>query len=220
MPNDYDELWVLGDLVNYGPNPVEVLEFVRAHATVVVQGNHDHSVGFGVDPRCSARYRDMARETGRFTAAVLTEDHKAYLRSLPTSAERKAAGSHFYLCHATPSDPLFSYLLPDSPAWPSEVERVEADVLLVGHSHLPFTRSVGRRQILNPGSLGQPKNGSPLACCAVWQDGGVQLQSFEYPVASTIEKIWSLPVSEEVRKDLTAVLTTGRTPPECFQDPA
>jgi hypothetical protein len=47
LPCDYEEQWVLGDLVNYGPNPVDTIDFVRSHASMVVRGNHDHSVGFG-----------------------------------------------------------------------------------------------------------------------------------------------------------------------------
>ncbi|HLJ51142.1 MAG TPA: YfcE family phosphodiesterase [Bryobacteraceae bacterium] len=212
LPGGYDELWVLGDLVNYGPNPVEVVEFIRANAAVVVQGNHDHSVGFGVEPQCSPRYRDMARETGLFTAAALSEGQKAYLRRLPTCVEREVVGCQFFLCHAAPSNPLFSYRGPDSPEWVSEVERLGADVLLVGHTHLPFIQSVGRCQVVNPGSVGQPKNGSPRACYAVWEDGIVQVQSFEYPVNITIEKLRSLPLSNQVRQDLAAMLRTGCTP--------
>ncbi len=56
---------MLGELVNYGPNPVEVVEFVREKAAIVVCGNHDHAVGFDEDPRCSAAFRSMAEETRR-----------------------------------------------------------------------------------------------------------------------------------------------------------
>jgi fructose-1,6-bisphosphatase len=49
LPRDYDELWVLGDLVNYGPNPAEIIDFVRSHASMIIRGNHDHSVGFGAE---------------------------------------------------------------------------------------------------------------------------------------------------------------------------
>ena len=86
LPSDFDRLWVLGDLVNYGPNPAEVIEFVREKAAIVVRGNHDHSVGFDEDPRCSARFRAMAEETRRYTRSVLNEEHREYLRNLPLKA--------------------------------------------------------------------------------------------------------------------------------------
>lgn len=92
LPQQYDQLWVLGDLVNYGPNPREIIDFVRNHADVVVRGNHDHAIGFNTDPRCSEPYKSMAAEMGRFTQAVLTEDEKAYLRSLPLSASSEVNG--------------------------------------------------------------------------------------------------------------------------------
>lgn len=72
LSESYDELWVLGDLVNYGPQPKEVMEAVMARATLVVQGNHDHAVGHDDDSRCSARYRKMAEATRRYTSSQLS----------------------------------------------------------------------------------------------------------------------------------------------------
>jgi Calcineurin-like phosphoesterase superfamily domain len=77
----YDELWVLGDIVNYGPEPREALEAVRATASIVVQGNHDHAVGHCDDSRWSARFREVAEATRRFTSSQLSAAQKAYLRS-------------------------------------------------------------------------------------------------------------------------------------------
>jgi Calcineurin-like phosphoesterase len=73
LPDQYDELWVLGDLVNYGPEPGVVVDFVRSHAAVVVRGNHDDAVGFNRDPRCSPPYRQMAKETMDYTRSVLSQ---------------------------------------------------------------------------------------------------------------------------------------------------
>ena len=68
----YDELWVLGDIVNYGPEPGEALEAVRATASIVIQGNHDHAVGHCDDSRWSARFREVAEATRRFTSSQLS----------------------------------------------------------------------------------------------------------------------------------------------------
>ena len=68
----YDELWVLGDIVNYGPQPREALETVKAAASVVVQGNHDYAVGHCDDLRWSARFREVAEATRRFTSSQLS----------------------------------------------------------------------------------------------------------------------------------------------------
>jgi putative phosphoesterase len=191
----YDELWVLGDLVNYGPDPEAVIHEVRRRATMVVSGNHDYAVGHASDPRCSPPFRAMADATQRYTMTRLSEEDKAYLRSLPLTATCVRDGRRVYLCHATPSDPLFAYCPPDSPQWADEVARVDADVVLVGHTHLPFIKTVGRRQVANPGSLGQPKHGGPHASYAVWEDGEITLRTVPYPLERTIEKLKQLPLA-------------------------
>jgi predicted phosphodiesterase len=109
----YDELWVLGDVVNYGPQPRETLEAVRATASVVVQGNHDHAVGHCDDSRWSARFREVAEATRRFTSSQLSGAQKAYLRSLPVKVQAEREGVRFYLTHATPSDPHYGRIAPD-----------------------------------------------------------------------------------------------------------
>lgn len=209
LPEDYNELWALGDLVNYGPEPSEVLEWVRSRAAIAVRGNHDHAVGFGESPRCSAPYRLMAAETQRYTESTVTDRQKQFLQNLPARAEREVAGTRFLLCHAMPSDPLFGYCEPHSRLWAKETERLSTDVLLVGHTHLPFTRRIGNCTVVNPGSLGQPKTGGPNACYAVWNDGAIELKSFSYPFEQTIAKIGSLPIPDHVRQELTSVLRTG-----------
>ena len=72
--HDFDELWCIGDLVDYGPNPHEVIEWVRQQAKDTVRGNHDHAAGFSVDPQCSAPFKKLAEDTLRFTLSVCTQD--------------------------------------------------------------------------------------------------------------------------------------------------
>jgi predicted phosphodiesterase len=99
--------------------------------------------------------------------------------------------------------------LPDSPRWESELDQANADVLLVGHTHLPFHREFGERRVVNPGSLGQPKTGKPAACYAVWDDGTIELRSFEYPFKETIRKIDVLPIPAAIKTSLADVLRHG-----------
>ena len=206
---EYDELWVLGDLVNYGPEPGAVVNFVRANAAVVVRGNHDHSIGYDEDPRCTPRYQKMAETTRRYTASVLDPKQKDYLRQLPLNAELKRNNTRFYLCHAKPSDPLYGYCPEDSQEWPLELNRVDRDVLLVGHTHTPFIRRIGNRVVVNPGSLGQPKTGKPDACYAVWENATFQLKSFPYAVDETVRGIRALSFPRDVESDLITLLKTG-----------
>lgn len=212
LPETYDELWVLGDMVNYGPKPGPVVAFVKSRASIVVRGNHDHSIGYDEDPRCSPRFREMAEATRRYTNSVLEFGQKHYLRNLPLYAEPQREGTRFYLCHAVPSDPLFGYCDADSPRWVQEVENVKADVILVGHTHVPAIRSFGSRVVVNPGSLGQPKTGSPEARYAVWEDGKFELKSCPYPVDEAAAKVQAMPIDGALRKELSTILQTGNIP--------
>ncbi len=212
LPEKFDELWVLGDLVNYGPDPAEVVEFVRSNASVAIRGNHDHAIGFGEDPRCSPPFRELAEVMMQHTSLVLSSAQRDFLRGLPLTSERKVGGVRFSLRHAVPSDPLFGYCPPDSPRWRQEVALVDADILLVGHTHLPFVRQFGEKQVVNPGSLGQPKTGRPAACYAVWDGGAIELRSFEYPFEETIRKIDALPIAAGIRTGLANVLRHGGLP--------
>jgi len=209
LPTGYDELWILGDLVNYGPEPAAVVDFARTNSNVIVRGNHDNSIGFDVDPRCTVRYQKMADLTRRYTASALDKEQKQFLRLLPLKLELKREDTRFYLCHAKPSDPLYGYCPEESDEWVEELEQVNADVLLVGHTHTPFIRKIGKKIVVNPGSLGQPKTGKPDACYAIWENGDFQLKSFPYAVDKTVERLKALAFPVDVEKDLITVLQTG-----------
>jgi putative phosphoesterase len=209
LPESGDELWVLGDLVDYGPQPREVVNFVRGHAAAVVRGNHDNAVGFDVDPRCNPRYHEMASATMQFSNAELDEEAKQFLRGLPKTRILERDGKRFLLCHAIPSDPLFGYCPQDSERWRQEIESIQADYLLVGHTHTPFIEPVGQTTVINPGSLGQPKTGKPDACYAVWEDGQFELKQFSYDLERTLERIRHMPVPADIQRDLATVLRTG-----------
>ena len=209
---DFDQLWCVGDLVDYGPRPHEVVQWVQHTAAIAVRGNHDHAAGFSVDPQCSLPFKRLAAETLRFTQEVLTEDDVRFLRNLPVRRETVVNSTRFYLVHSTPTDPLFGYCPEQSERWQKEVECINADVLIVGHTHTPFIRIVGNTTIVNPGSLGQPKTGRPFACYAVWEDGRISLKEYPYLVRETIQQIQVMPIATDDQDALIAVLQTGVLP--------
>jgi len=208
----WDELWVLGDLVNYGPNPAEVVDYVRKNGAIVVRGNHDHAVGYGADPQCSPAFRQMARAMQTYTEAVLSDEQKAYLRRLPTTVQKVVDGRRFFLCHATPAEPLFQYGPREEAFWAREAAAVDAEILLVGHTHLPFILNVGAQQVVNPGSAGQPKHGVCAACYAVWDEGTLTLKSQPYDVETTVRKLMGLPIDAGIQDQLAGVLRSGSPP--------
>jgi len=212
LPNHYDELWVLGDLVNYGPQPAEVIEFIRKNATLVVRGNHDDAVAFDRDPQCSPPFKEAAKETHRFSASVLTEKQKGYLADLPHFRWVRRGQWTFYLCHAMPSNPLHSYCGENPRKWKKELTTVGTDFLFVGHTHLQFLLQEKEQWVVNPGSLGQPKTGTSRARYAIWEKGSVTLHSYEYPVQRTVERIRSMPISAPTKEFLSRVLRSGAVP--------
>ena len=212
LPREYDQLWVLGDLVNYGPNPAEVVDFVRSRAKHVVRGDHDQFLGHDDDPRCAGRFRELATASGEFTRARLTGRDYAFLRELPLQMQLQLGHTRFWLCHAMPSDPLYGYGPPESEGWKEECVRTPAEILLVGHSHVQFMKKVGDCLLVNPGSLGQPKNRNNLACFAVWEDGRISLRSTVYEAGTTIAKVGNMPIRQTVKEDLVELLRTGSLP--------
>jgi protein phosphatase len=209
LPEDYDELWVVGDLVNYGPQPAEVVAEVMERATLVVQGNHDNAVGYEDDSLWTPRYRMIAETTRRFTSSVLSDAQKAYLRNLPLHAKAERFGKRFHLTHAMPSNPLYGRCPPDGDQWAAEIDAVAADILLVGHTHVPFMRMIGDRILLNPGSVGQPRAGGSLASYAVSCNGEWELKTYRYPVEETITKLRALSLPQPVESELVGILQTG-----------
>jgi len=212
LPKDFDEMWVLGDLVTYGPEPAEVVDFVRRNARVVLRGNHDNAAGIHTDPRCSDAFKEMASATLAYTDSQLDDKQRDYLAELPLIVERFVQGYRFLLCHATPSDPLFKYCPGDPDCWQSETRDVPANVLLVGHTHVPFAVHLPQHTVVNPGSLGQPKHGDAKASYALWEDGRIDLRSCSYSVTETVRKINAMPVPDRIRRDLADVLLTGVVP--------
>lgn len=93
-----------------------------------------------------------------------------------------------------------------------ELAQVDADVLLVGHTHLPFQAVLDGRQVVNPGSVGQPKHGFPHACCAIWVEGRFSAKSRPYLTEVTARKVLSLPIKEPIAGQLADVLMRGVSP--------
>ncbi len=208
-----DAVVCLGDLVDYGPDPAFCVEAMRARAQWRVPGNHDHAAAYGTEPHCSPRYLPLALETLDYTRGVLSEEQLHFLAEPPLRQEFEFGGARFACVHAAPSDPLYRYLPPETPdsvLW-GEVEGLESDYLLLGHTHRPLARRVGDRTVFNPGSVGQPSDGDPRASYGIWQDGHLEVRRVEYPVEETLAALGRIGLSGEVFDSLAFILRTGRS---------
>ena len=174
-----DELWCLGDLVGYGPRPNECCRLVAESVDVCLVGNHDLAALGRLD---LAEFSTDAATSARWTASVLEGDALAYLESLAPNALRAGVGAY----HASPRDPVWEYVLSEGAVVAALAEAAEP-IVLVGHSHVALafaldgatlagglapagtnvTLGAGSRWLLNPGSVGQPRDGDARAAYLV-----------------------------------------------------
>ncbi len=209
-----DAILFVGDVVNFGPDPKRCLDWVRANATAAVRGNHDHAVAFGGDSGVNPALLPLFEAVRDFTQGALTAADRAWLGGLPLDQAIVLDGAAFHLVHAMPSDPLgkrVSLVTTREEDLAAEIARLDPppDVLLVGHTHLPGMRKVGDTIIVNPGSLGQPRNGTPDATYAVWRDGDLQIHHLHYDHDTTQRKLMDLPLDPDVVDRLQEILETG-----------
>jgi len=212
MREPHDRLVCLGDLVGYGPAPREVIAAVRGAAFMAIRGNHDNALAFDVDCQCAPANRPFADATLAWHRTRLQADDLDWLKGLSTSAEFKLDGYRFAAFHGTPRDPLYGYeITPDLPddELREEIAGVRADFILLGHTHLPMVRGIGSRVVVNPGSVGQPRDGLPDASYAVIQDGIVELKRTPYDLPATVRGLRALPLRPEIVDRLVAHLEQG-----------
>jgi len=211
---DADQILCLGDLVNYGPHPAECVAWAMKTLTPewLIQGNHDRAVGLDEDPRSSVPYKALAAATQELSARVVSPEMKQFLASLQPLQRFKLDEIMCVACHAVPSDPLYAYL-PETaavPLWESELNGIGyPDFLFIGHTHKPTKTRFRRTLVVNPGSVGQPKDDDPRAAYAIWDDGEVTLHRAAYDVEETIRAYQNTRLAPQMIDALAEVLRTG-----------
>ena len=197
-----DEIWCLGDVVGYGARPNECCQLVRERAAVCLAGNHDLVV---VGTLGLEEFSHDAADAARWSREHLTEENHAWLAGLPSTAERNGT----LLVHASPRDPVWEYVLSNDVALAS-LQATEDPLVLVGHSHVALDlrladgeltgglASAGTevdldsgRWLLNPGSVGQPRDGDPRAAWLLvdFEARHATFERLEYDVAATQAEI-------------------------------
>ncbi len=198
----FDEIWCLGDLVGYGADPGPCIDLLRQYEHFCIAGNHDWAAAgkLSLD-----EFNPLAARANLWTASQLSDEHKEYLANLPLRLEMQ----DFTLVHGSPVDPIWEYILSPSTAWTS-FQHFRTKFCLVGHSHIPFMCALTEdrciyvdfpigtpvqlgelRLIVNPGSVGQPRDGDPRASYVIYdsaQNTLLRLRA-EYAVKTTMVKI-------------------------------
>jgi putative phosphoesterase len=205
----HDVCLCLGDLVDYGLEPAPCIDWVRRRAQHVVRGNHDHAVAHDVRVNGRSGYKYLTGVTRPLTRERLSEPDLRYLSQLPVTRMVTLDDTRFLLVHATPRDPLDEYAAADPDFWARRLADVEADVVCVGHTHQPYVLEVGDKLVINPGSVGQPRDGDPRAAYAIIEDNRVDLKRVEYPIEEAIRPILESNLPDGAKESLAGVLRLG-----------
>jgi diadenosine tetraphosphatase ApaH/serine/threonine PP2A family protein phosphatase len=197
-----DAIWCLGDVVGYGPDPSACIDLLKKQRPVCIVGNHD----LGAIGRLDLSYfNSTAAVACRWTAGRLRPADVRYLESLPQSAVQ----GDFYLVHGSPAEPVMEYVTSTGIA-AKNFSFFDQPYCLVGHTHVPlaFKKSDGscssvalspsiglvlgaHRMIINPGGVGQPRDGDPRASYAIYDSDGrvFRLHRVSYDIDATQDKM-------------------------------
>ena len=199
----------LGDLVDYGLEPAPCIDWLRRNARHVVRGNHDHAVAQDVRVAGRSGFKYLTGVTRPLTRERLSDEDLRYLSRLPVSVTTTLDSSRFLFVHATPRDPLDEYAPADADFWARRLADVEAEVVCVGHTHQQYVLEVNGKLVINPGSVGQPRDGDQRAAYAIVEDNRVELKRIEYPVEDAVRAVLDSTLAEEAKEMLAEVLRRG-----------
>ncbi|MFC2066793.1 metallophosphoesterase family protein [Chloroflexota bacterium] len=195
-------IWCLGDIVGYGPDPRRCIELLRQRNHICVAGNHDWAAAGKID---TSGLNPDAAAACHWTAEQLSPQDIEYLENLPPVIHR----DDFTLVHGSPRDSIWEYILSPSAA-EVNFSFFKSKFCLVGHSHMPlvfkqeedscsvskFSPEIGLvlgkyRLIINPGGVGQPRDGDPRTSYAIYDSETrmVRLYRIPYDIEATLSKM-------------------------------
>ena len=200
----FDELWCLGDLVGYGPNPNECVERIQDYSHICLVGNHDWAALGKLDLR---NFNIDARNANLWTQSQLSPAVREFLDQCPTYVQQ----GDFHLAHASPREPVWEYVLEANVAY-ANFAHFSAQVCLVGHTHVPIVFELDEQQerckislspfpnplpldqarlLINPGSVGQPRDGDPRSGYMIIDTERMtgEFRRVPYPVEITQERM-------------------------------
>ena len=154
-------------------------------------------------------FRYLTGVTRPFTRELLTAKDRRFLTNLPVTWNATIDDQRFLLVHGTPRDPLDEYAPADPDFWARRLEGVDADVICVGHTHIPFVLEVGDKLVVNPGSVGLSRDGDPRVSYAVMSNGKAEIKRIEYPVEEAVAHIEKSRLPDQAKELLIEVYRTG-----------
>ena len=212
---DLSPLYCLGDLVGYGTFPNEVIETIRERNIPTLMGNYDLGVGNSSDDCGCAYTSKVAEELGKRSIAwsnrKTSDENKLYLRQITDQIPLQLDGLRVQLVHGSPRK-INEYLFENRPDASLErlLDLAQADVLVCGHTHIPYHRVLpSGRHVVNAGSVGKPKDGSPQACYVVLEASNGSLTVNFKRVPYDVERAAQAIEATEMPNEYAQMLRTG-----------
>jgi predicted phosphodiesterase len=171
-----------------------------------------------VDCGCSLKYKELSDAVKSFTVATLDNRDKKFLGSLPIREHIKLNELDFLLSHGSPSGDMYRYLRPDTPdsellseldKSKKQVPTISPDFVFIGHTHIPMIRKLNGVTVVNPGSVGQPRDGTTLCSYAVWNDGDIEIKRVGYDIDATIKAYDATNIPKRHIQTLSQILRNG-----------
>jgi putative phosphoesterase len=182
---------------------------VRHNATYAVRGNHDHGAAQDVSVIGGVGYKYLTGASRPVARAALAPAERRFLAELPVTRTVYLDHRRILLVHATPRDPLDEIAPPDPELWARRLEGVDADIVCVGHTHQQFALTVNGTMVINPGSVGLPRDGDPRAAYAILEGDQLTLRRVEYPVEEAVRSVEASALPERAKVMLATVYRTG-----------
>ena len=180
------KIFCLGDIVGYGASPNQCIELIKKYKIKSVMGNHDYEA---INLQSIEWFNPIARDAILWTNKQLTEANKKFLKKLPTYLEFE----NIFLVHGSPRDNIYEYIFPDVDEFDLRefFAIAKKDVIAVGHSHIQFIKEFNNKLIINPGSVGQPRdlNNKAAFCFFDTKSLKIDLRRVEYYINKAANKI-------------------------------
>ncbi len=168
-----DLVFCSGDLVGFGAYPNEVINLIRKNRIPTIMGNYDDAVGFNkpdsggglfIDPHM----KELGQVSLEWTKKQVNFENRSFLRSLLERIQFSACGKKVLIVHGSPRQ-ISEHLYADLPEEPvlSFFDSEKVDIIICGHTHLPYTRVMDTKCLINAGSVGKPKDGDQRAAYTV-----------------------------------------------------
>ncbi|MGL1934964.1 MAG: metallophosphatase family protein [Fibrobacterales bacterium] len=199
-----DTIYCAGDIAGYYTLPNETIDLLKKMNAQAILGNHDFDILYRKfkDPMSSSCPKVWNYNN-------LSESSLEYLKSLPDFLNVEVEGKKIHICHGSPSSRT-EYLHQNSLGAELAITSIEHDILICGHTHIPYHQSYGNKHIINSGSVGKPKNGSPNATyviVTVTDDVSVEIGDVQYKFHKTVEHVVN---SSELPEQNTLSLIYGK----------